>query len=255
MSGTLAIIQARMSSSRLPGKVLKDIRGEPMLRRVLDRVRMAEHIDQVVVATTIDSSDDVLERWCEENHTACFCGSMQDVLDRYYQAALPYSPDFVVRITADCPVIDPGLVDETIRTCREKEVDFAATRLPPPFHRTYPIGLDVEVARFQALKESWKNAKQPFEREHVFPYLYAEEGRFCVRILNHTEDRGSLRWTVDTAEDLELIRRIYLHFLPRIDFSWLEILDLFEREPELAQLNAGTPHKSYLDVDGRGGAK
>lgn len=254
MRGTLAIVQARMSSSRLPGKVLQDLCGAPMLARVIQRVRLAKRPDHLVVATTLDASDDALARWCTQNQIDFYRGSMQDVLDRYYQAALQYSPDFIARITADCPVIDPGLIDQTIDACREKEVDFAATRLPPPFHRTYPIGLDVEVSTFSALGRAWCEAKSQPEREHVFPYLYEEPGRFKTFILEHEPDYGSLRWTVDTAEDLELLRRIYRHFLPRIDFSWTEILELVRKEPELMQINAATIHKSYLDVDERGGA-
>ena len=228
-----AIIQARMSSSRLPGKVLLDICGKPMLERVLDRVSLARQIDHVQVATTADPSDDSLVEWCERHGVDCFRGSMQDVLDRFYQAALLHKPQFIARITADCPVIDPGLIDETIQACRENGVDFSATRLPPPFHRTYPIGLDVEVSTFSALKRAWREAAQPAEREHVFPYLYDQTGRFNLKILNHDPDFGSLRWTVDTAEDLELIRRIYSHLLPREDFGWEEVLDLVDSQPEL----------------------
>ncbi len=199
---TLAIIQARMSSSRLPGKVLLDICGKPMLERVLDRVNLARRIDHILVATTTDISDDPLTYWCKGLGVDCFRGSMQDVLDRFYQAAISNQPQFIVRVTADCPVIDPGLMDETVQTCRENGVDFAATRLPPPFHRTYPIGLDVEVSTFSALERAWREASNPAEREHVFPYLYDQPGRFNLKILNYEPDYGSLRWTVDTAEGL-----------------------------------------------------
>jgi spore coat polysaccharide biosynthesis protein SpsF len=253
VTGTLAIIQARMASSRLPGKVLLDICGKPMLERVLDRVKLARSIDNILVATTTDPSDDVLAKWCREHQVDCFRGSMQDVLDRFYQAGVTYSPRYIVRVTADCPVIDPGLIDETVLACQEIGVDFAATRLPPPFHRTYPIGLDVEVSTFSALERAWREAKLPAEREHVFPYLYDQPGRFNLKILNHEPDYGSLRWTVDTADDLELIRRIYEHFSPLEDFRWQAVLELMESKPELTLINAGTSHKSYLDVDERGG--
>jgi spore coat polysaccharide biosynthesis protein SpsF len=255
MIGTLAIIQARMSSSRLPGKVLKDICGEPMLKRVIERVGMAKQVEDIVVATTTDPSDDILAKWCLENRVDSFRGSMQDVLDRFYVAAQEYKPNYVARITADCPVIDPELIDETIHVCVEKGVDFAATRLPPPFRRTYPIGLDVEVSTYSALERNWREANTKFEREHVYPYLYEVEGRFKIHILNTPKDYGSLRWTVDTAEDLVLIQKIYAHFLPRTDFKWMEILELLEKQPELTQINVATPHKSYLDVDERGGGE
>jgi spore coat polysaccharide biosynthesis protein SpsF len=253
VTGTLAIIQARMASSRLPGKVLLDICGKPMLERVLDRVKLARSIDNILVATTTDPSDEVLAEWCHEHQVDCFRGSMQDVLDRFYQAGVTYSPRYIVRVTADCPVIDPDLIDETVLACQENGVDFAATRLPPPFHRTYPIGLDVEVSTFSALERAWREAKLPAEREHVFPYLYDQPGRFNLKILNHEPDYGSLRWTVDTADDLELIRRIYKHFSPLEDFRWQAVLELMESKPELTLINAGTSHKSYLDVDERGG--
>jgi spore coat polysaccharide biosynthesis protein SpsF len=253
VTGTLAIIQARMASSRLPGKVLLDICGKPMLERVLNRVKLTRSIDNILVATTTDPSDDVLAKWCREHQVDCFRGSMQDVLDRYYQAGVTYSPRYIVRVTADCPVIDPGLIDETLLACQENGVDFAATRLPPPFHRTYPIGLDVEVSTFSALERAWREAKLPAEREHVFPYLYDQPGRFNLKILNHEPDYGSLRWTVDTADDLELIRRIYEYYSPLEDFRWQAVLELMESKPELTLINAGTSHKSYLDVDERGG--
>ncbi len=253
MTGTLAIIQARMSSSRLPGKVLLEIHGKPMLERVLDRVILARQIDRILVATTTDPSDDPLEEWCKGHGIGYYRGSMQDVLDRFYQAAFLYKPQFIARITADCPVIDPGLIDDTVQVCRENGVDFAATRLPPPFPRTFPIGLDVEVSTFSALERAWREANIPAEREHVFPYLYDQPARFNLKILNHDPDYGNLRWTVDTAEDMVLIRKIYEHFLPRTDFGWEEVLALVESQPELSSINAGTPHKSYLDVDERGG--
>ena len=255
MTNTLAIIQARMSSSRLPGKVLRDICGKSMLERVLDRVRLARQVDRILVATTTDPSDDVLVEKCSELQVDCHRGSMQDVLDRFYQAARGFEPRYVARITADCPVIDPGLIDETILVCENKKVDFAATRLPPPFQRTYPIGLDVETVTFNALERAWQEAKLPAEREHVFPYIYDEPDRFRIEILNCEGDHGDQRWTVDTAEDLELIQKIYDHFLPRIDFTWNEILALIESEPELAKINAMTQHKSFLDVDERGRGK
>jgi spore coat polysaccharide biosynthesis protein SpsF len=225
-----------------------------MLMRVIERVNQAKLINRILVATTSDPTDDTLNQWCENNQVDCFRGSMQDVLDRFYLAARTKNADRVVRITADCPVIDPYLIDSTILACIEQNADFAATRLPPPFHRTYPIGLDVEVSTFAALERAWREAKTTPEREHVFPYLYDQPGRFKIHILNHEPDYGSSRWTVDTAEDLELIREIYQRFLPRVDFSWMEILYLMEREPKLMELNSAVKHKSYLDVDERGGS-
>ena len=161
---------------------------------------------------------------------------MYDVLDRYYQAARLYAADVVVRITADCPVIDPGVIDETVRALfggqgRGAPVyDFSANRLPPPWKRTYPIGLDTEVVTFTALETAWKEAAQPHQREHVMPFFYEQPERFRTRLVDYSRDLGALRWTVDTAEDLALARRIYAHFGGRDDFSWLDVLSA-GREP------------------------
>lgn len=251
MTKVVAIIQARMAASRLPGKVLLDICGKPMLARVIERTRMANLVDDVVVATTLDASDDAVQEFCENRGIKCYRGSMDDVLDRYYQAALENDAEVIVRITADCPLIDPSLVDQTVREFLDRKVDFAATRLPPPLKRTYPIGLDVEVVSFSALQRTWREATQKHEREHVLPYLYETEGRFKIFVLNNDIDYGNLRWTVDTPEDLELLRVVYQRFLPREDFSWEEVLQLFEREPELGRINAQVKHKTYLDTDQR----
>ncbi len=186
--------------------------------------------------------------------------------------------EVIVRITADCPVIDPGVIDEVVyrflgrvQSTKVSSVqytvyseeklstehcipntgswDFAANRLPPPWHRTYPIGLDVEVCSFQALERAWREADQPHQREHVMPYLYEQEGRFRVLLVDHDPDYGSLRWTVDTPEDLELLRQIYARFGGRSDFSWKEILALVEREPELAGINAQVRPKTYSEAE------
>ena len=240
-----------MSSSRLPGKVLLDIAGQPMLARVVERARRAQRIDQVAVATTTDPSDDPVEAFCRERGYACVRGSMHDVLDRYYQAARQLQAGVIVRLTADCPLIDPGLIDETVQAFYREEVDFACNRLPPPFTRTYPIGLDVEVVSFAALEQAWKEATARHDREHVLPYLYEAPGRFKVYQLHYSRDLGGLRWTVDTPEDLELVRAIYAEFGGRDDFSWQEVLSLVERRPDLTRINAGVEHKTFKDVDDR----
>ena len=173
------------------------------------------------------------------------------MLDRFYQAARHYAADGVVRITADCPFIDPDLIDLTVQEFWRSGADFAANRLPPPWKRTYPIGLDTEVCSMAALERAWKEATQKFEREHVMPYFYDEEGRFKIHVLHHDPDYGSLRWTVDTPQDLDLLRVVAGRFAGRMDFSWREVLALFQREPELAQINAGVQHKTATDVDSR----
>jgi len=275
---TIAIIQARMGSSRLPGKVLRDIAGEPMLARVVERTRRARTVQKIVVATTTEADDDAVAGFCQGRGYLCSRGSLHDVLDRYYQAARAYAAGIVVRITADCPLIDPGEIDHTVRAflgevsesdqvlaasgqqptissqrsaANDLPFDFAANRLPPPWGRTYPIGLDTEVCSFQALEMAWKEAQEPHQREHVMPFFYDHQERFRVLLVNHPVDYGTLRWTVDTADDLELVRQVYARFPGRDDFSWLEVLELFERHPELAQINAGVQHKDYRQVDNR----
>ena len=276
---TVAIIQGRMAASRLPGKVLLDIAGQPMLERVLTRARRARSLDLVVVATTVDPSDDPVETWCREHETHIFRGSMFDVLDRFHQAASKYEADVVVRITADCPVIDPELLDQTVKLINEnwslkpEHFDFACNRLPPPWRRTYPIGLDVEVCTFAALERAWKESTEKHQREHVMPFLYEGvtfsgepvflETEHCslntgsslhgfrIAQLNHDPDYGSLRWTVDTSEDLELMRRVFAHF-GRDDFSWQDVLALQQSQPGMFSINADVIHKTAFDVDERG---
>lgn len=245
----VAIIQARMSSTRLPGKVLKTASGRTMLDRMLERVRKSTMIDQVIVATTTDPSDNAIVRACHRYDTEVYRGSLLDVLDRYYQAAKQYQANIIVRLTGDCPLIDPRLIDDVVKALVDQQVDFACNRLPPPFARTYPIGLDVEASTIAALENAWRNADQKHEREHVFPYLYAVPGRFKVIQLNHSENLGHLRWTLDTPADLVLLRRVYRYFKGRNDFSWLDVVQLWREKPALFEVNAQVSHKTYFDSE------
>jgi spore coat polysaccharide biosynthesis protein SpsF len=174
-----------------------------------------------------------------------------DVLDRYYQAARLHEADVIVRLTGDCPFIDPVLVDETIEALQREQADFACNRLPPPFTRTYPIGLDVEACTFTALETAWKKATEKHEREHVMPYLYEVPERFKVIKLDCDQNYGSLRWTVDTSLDLEFVRAVYTALNDRNDFGWQEVLDLVRAHPEIAEINATVQHKTMYDVDKR----
>jgi spore coat polysaccharide biosynthesis protein SpsF len=271
-ASVVAIIQARMASSRLPDKVLLDLAAEPMLRRVWSRTRRARRVDDVLVATTQEPSDDRVADYCSEHGMVCTRGSQFDVLDRYYQAARLAGARVVVRITADCPVVDPALIDDAAGLLLgmpdggEPAYDFVANRLPPPFGRTFPIGLDVEVCTFAALEDAWLHGHEPQHREHVMPYLYEgvqltavrselSAGRslrgFRIAQRNHVPDLGSLRWTVDTPEDLEFMRQVYSRMGGRDDFSWKEVLELVQREPALAAINAGVRHKALNEVDER----
>lgn len=265
-SRIIAIIQGRMSSSRLPGKILADIAGQPMLQRVFVRTSRAATVTETIFATTTDPSDDSVAEYCDFNGFPFTRGNLFDVLDRYYQAASQARANVVVRVTADCPIIDPDLIDNVVNTLLEREYDFAANRLPPPFHRTYPIGLDVEVCTFAALETAWKEASETFHREHVMPYLYegvelSEVNRrldygisprgYRIALLNHTADFGDYRWTVDTPEDLEFVRQIYNRFDGRDDFTWQEVLSLLHNEPKLIEINAGVRHNTLKDIDKR----
>jgi spore coat polysaccharide biosynthesis protein SpsF len=270
----VAIIQGRMSSSRLPGKILADIAGQPMLQRVFMRTSRAASVSQTLFATTTDSSDDPVAEYCDFSGIPFTRGSLYDVLDRYYQAAKSAKADVVVRITADCPVIDPELIDNVVNTLigelgvggRGTEYDFVCNRLPPPMGRTYPIGLDVEACTFKVLVKAWEEAKEPQHREHAMPYFYEgvelsaisrqlSEGLsprgFKIALLNHTTDFGDYRWTVDTPEDLEFMRQVYSRFEGRDDFTWKEVLDLVHDNPELMKINANVQHKTLKDIDER----
>ena len=269
----VAIIQGRMSSSRLPGKILADIASQPMLTRVYTRTSRAKTLDEIIFATTTDASDDLVAEYCDFSGIPFTRGSLFDVLDRYYQTALQAKADVVVRITADCPVIDPELIDNVVKTVVSEQwrvdgalFDFAANRLPPPWSRTYPIGLDTEVCTFAALERAWKDAREPQHREHAMPYFY--EGvqlttvnrqlqtglsprGFNIALLHHTTDFGDYRWTVDTPEDLEFMLQVYSSFDGRDDFTWKEVLDLVHDNPELMKINEGVQHKTLKDIDTR----
>jgi spore coat polysaccharide biosynthesis protein SpsF len=236
---TVAIIQARMGSTRLPGKVLKDLCGKTALERVIERVQGATRLDDLVVATTTLGEDDVIEKVCGEMNVACFRGSKDDVLDRYYQAAHANKADSVVRITSDCPVIDPALVDQTIELLQQEGADFAATDVPG----TIPRGNDVEAFTIVAFARCASEANKPHEREHVTPYFYAHPERFRLATLTSELDCLQYRWTLDTLDDYDLLREIYKEFANQPAFGWREIVDLMRRRPELMQWNAGVIQK------------
>ena len=249
MPEIVAIIQARMSSTRLPGKVLLDLGGRTVLSRMVERVRRSKLVNRVIVATTVDPSDNQIARYCQQENVDIFRGRLADVLDRYYQAAKLFHAQIVVRLTADCPLIDPELIDFTIKALIDQEADFACNRLPPPFKRTYPIGLDVEVCTFVALEKAWQEATEKHHREHVMPYLYEVQGRFKVVQLNFNQDLGHMRWTLDTREDYALLCEVIKRLDNRNDFSWFEVLKLFYRDPQLASINQSVKHKSMFDVE------
>lgn len=267
-----------MGSSRLPGKILLEIAGKPMIQHVIERTQRAKTLASVTVATTTDPSDDPVAAFAARMDIPCTRGSLHDVLDRYYQAARAQSAETIVRITADCPLIDPAVIDETVRLVTEtgsvsglsSPVDFSCNRLPPPFGRTFPIGLDVEVCTFAALERAWRESTETFHREHVMPFLYEgaalaprtprlAEGfsprGFHIAQLHHHPDYGSLRWTVDTPEDLLFVREIYSRLPDQAHFTWYDVLEIVQKHPELAEINAGIRHKTMTDVDERATGK
>ena len=231
----VAIMQARMGSTRLPGKVLLDIAGDTMLARAVKRLQRANKLSKIVIATTTETVDDQLAAYCAQMRWACVRGSETDVLDRYYKAATQYQADVVVRITSDCPLIEPEIVDKVIThfLAADPAYDYTANFLPA---RTVPRGLDTEVFTMEALKRAWQEDQNANTREHVTPYLYQQTKLFSVGGFTNPFDYSHHRWTVDTPEDLELIRRIYHHF-GHDKFNWHDVLALLKDNPDWLLIN------------------
>lgn len=230
----LVILQARVSSSRLPEKVLKSILGLPMLLRVIERTQRATLINHLLVATSNNVTDNPIAQICSEIGVKCFRGQLDDVLDRFYQAAKQMKSKHIVRLTADCPLIDPCLVDQVIKFHLEGDFDYSSNSIEP----TYPDGLDVEVLRFTCLESAFKQARLFSEREHVTPFIHQQPDLFKIGSYKHNIDLSSLRWTVDEDLDLELVRIIYESLYPgKPDFTTQDILDLLDKHPDLKTYN------------------
>jgi spore coat polysaccharide biosynthesis protein SpsF len=240
----VAMIQARMNSSRLPGKVLMHLGGETVLARVVRRLRRAGLIEEIVVATTRAAVDQAIVDECRCLRVGVFRGEENDVLDRCYQAARACNAKAVVRITSDCPVIDPQLVDETIAVFQQRCGDYGSNLFP----RTYPRGLDTEVFTMAALEQAWHDAHAAYDREHVTPYFYQHPELFRLVSKRGRTDYSRFRWTLDTVDDFELLRMIYARFGDQNDFSWGDVIKLMEREPELAELNSHVVQKAWQGV-------
>lgn len=232
----LAILQARMSSTRLPGKVLKGILGRPMLAWQIDRIRRSKAIDRLVVATSQEPSDDPIADFCDTNRVACYRGALHDVLARYYGAAIAFGPpQHVVRLTGDCPLIDWTIIDAAVelQTCAGS--DLAGNAI----ERTYPDGLDVEVVSFSALERAHREASDAGEREHVTQYIYRHPKAFRLAHLIQTPDLAALRWTVDTTADFQMVEKLFTALADRDnDFLQQDVLDLLKDHPEFAAINA-----------------
>ncbi len=229
---TIAIIQARMGSTRLPNKVLKPLAGKPMLIQVYNRVRAARHLNEVIIATTTAPKDNEIDVLCKKNGISCYRGSENDVLDRYYQAATLHQATNIARITADCPLIDPGVIDLIVDYFLKHDLDYASNTHPP----TYPDGLDTEIFSYQALERAWKEARLQSEREHVTPYIWKNPSIFKIGHIDNDKDLSHLRWTVDEPDDYEFISRVYENF-PNTLFSFDDILNLLNKHLELNEIN------------------
>ena len=224
----VAVIQARMSSQRLPQKVLMDIEGQTMLERVVNRVKEAKTLDEVVIATTVSEGDNAIVKLCEGHNWLCFRGSEPDVLDRFYQVACFFKADAVVRITADCPLIDPRLIDMVVEKFLSlyPNIDYVSEGLT---NRTFPRGLDTEVINIGALRNEWRTSTK--WREHVTLNIRKNSSRYRMADIRNGKDYSYMRWCVDTAEDLEFVRKVYRHFNNR-KFYWGDVVKLLENYPE-----------------------
>ncbi|GAA0029535.1 glycosyltransferase family protein [Bradyrhizobium ottawaense] len=232
----LAILQARMSSTRLPGKVLKSILGRPMLAWQIERILRSKTIDKLVVATSQESSDDAIESLCEASRVACYRGALHDVLARFHDAAKAFGPaEQVIRLTGDCPLIDWTIIDAAVELQGRAGSDLAGNVI----ERTYPDGLDVEVVSLSALHRAHREATDAGEREHVTQYIYRHPEAFQLAHLTQARDLAALRWTVDTAADFQMVEKVFTELADRDnDFLQQDVLDLLEDHPEIAAINA-----------------
>jgi len=247
----LCIVQARMGSTRLPGKTLMAMGGKTVLERVLERVSACRRISETAVATGIGAENLPIVKLCAEKNIRVFCGSEDDVLDRFYQLARLIKPGNIVRITADCPLLDPAVVDLVIKEHARSGADYTTNTIPP----TFPDGEDVEVFTFAALERAWKKAALPSEREHVTPYIRKRPGSFKIHSVKSTRDLSGKRWTLDDRADHKFISAVYRAFKGRKLFGMDDVLRLLSKRPGLEKMNSGTArnegYKKSLREDGR----
>lgn len=234
-AGVVAIVQARMTSTRLPGKVLREVLGRPLLSYQLERMRRAASLGRIVIATTTNATDDPVVAWCEREGCAVVRGPEHDVLERYAMAERAFPAATVVRLTSDCPLIDPEVIDLAVRRFGECGCDYLSNMLEP----TWPYGLAVEVMTREALQAAAAEAKDPAEREHVTPFIIWRPERFRLESLTTSPDRSVHRWTVDTPEDFELVQRILEALYPaNPNFVTKDVLALLDAHPDWAKINA-----------------
>ncbi len=247
MNKIVAIVQARMGSTRLPGKVMMEIVGRPMLWHIINRLKRAKSIHEIAVATSSRKEDDVIIALASECGVETFAGSDQDVLDRYYQCARKIGAETVVRITADDPFKDPMVIDLVVRAYidSKKRIDYASNTIKP----TFPEGLDVEAFSYEALETTWRSAKEDFDREHVTAYIWRNPDRFSLLNVENTQgDQSHLRWTVDTPEDMAFARAVYERLYPKKEvFLMDDILNLLRESPEISQINSKVKQRVWTE--------
>lgn len=237
-----AIIQARMGSTRLSGKVMKEIMGKTVLSHVIERVKQSNLIDEIIIATTLHDRDNDIENEALACGAKVFRGSEDDVLSRYYLAAKESNIDIIVRITSDCPLIDPYLMDEVINFYLNEKYDLVTNAGSDTDQRTFPRGLDIEVFPFRLLENAFSNGREKYHREHVTPYIYENSSQ--VYYFKNAVNYSKYRWTLDTVEDLELINEIYKRLYKGIhDFYLQDIIRIFKEEPQLLTINAHIEQK------------
>lgn len=244
MPRIVAIIQARMGSTRLPEKVLMPIVGKPVLWHIVHRIKNVKEIDTIVIATSDSNKDNRIAEFCEVNKIDCFRGSEEDVLDRFYKAAIKYNPDFLLRVTGDCPLVDPDLISELIKYYINNKFDHCgiatgAGAAREGFIGRFPDGLDAEIFTMSALRAAWREAEGQLYREHVTPYLWKQPGRFKIgSLISKDKDYSRFRWTLDNQEDYELIKWIYEQLYPvKNNFNMYDVLELLEKNTGILDKN------------------
>ena len=240
----LIIVQARMTSTRLPGKVMEIVCDKPILEHLINRLKTIRSADQIVIATTVNETDNQIVSLCKKLDTLYYRGSEEDVLGRYYEAAVEYGGEVIIRITSDCPVIDPEVVDYLINffTNNIEKYDYVSNTL----ERSYPMGMDAEVISFKTLKEAHFNAYEPYDREHVTPFIKKRPQQFRLYNILYKRDISRCRWTLDTPEDLELISKIFESlYYQNTFFSLKDMLDQMERTPKWETINAHVGTKKF----------
>ena len=238
------IIQARIDSTRLPNKVLLKLQGESVLEHVIERATKVKKADKVIVATTTKNEDAKIVDICKSLNVDCFRGSDNDVLDRYYQAAKKFNFSDIIRITADCPMIDPEIVDRLIDLYQRENLDYATNAIPP----TFPDGLDVEIFSIKALEKTWKEAKLKSAREHVTIYMWQNPNLFKQKSLNNNIDLSDRRWTIDNPEDYKFMKKVYDKLYPHNpNFRLKDLLEFFAANPEIEKINKGIKRNEGLE--------